>query len=152
MSDVINNINNENNNNKILHLIQWLPDELIREIYQYIPINIIVFLNKNNYNLHHKCLKKYITNYENFIRDTIRRDNEFVFTKIIEENHIKWLHIKKYYYKNKIFSNYIHFIMDYCIENESDKCRQTLSEFLKNVGLCQNQHKKNIVKHIRWRK
>ena len=50
----------------------------------------------------------------------------------IEENYKDWIHIKKYYYKNKIFSNYINFLIDYCIENDSEKCRQSLSEFLKN--------------------
>jgi hypothetical protein len=141
-----------NNMNNILELITYLPDELIREIRQYIPLTTVVFLNKNNYNLYHKCLKKNIIHYENYIRDTVRRDNEFVFIKIIEENYKHWIHIKKYYYKNKIFSNYINFLIDYCIENDSEKCRQTLSNFLKNVGLCQNRHKKNIVQHIRWRK
>lgn len=148
----INNINNIKNENSILDYVKCLPDELIREISYYMPTTIIVFLNKVNYNLYHKSLKKNILNYENYIRDTVRRDNDFVFIKIIEENYKQWLRITKYYYKNKIFSNYINFIIDYCIENESDKCREVLIKFLKNVGLCQNRHKKNIVKHIRWRK
>jgi hypothetical protein len=138
-------------NNKICKKIQDLPDELIQIIKEYIPIIVIVFVNKKNYNLYHFYTKRYIINYENFIRDTIRRDHSFVFNKIIEENYKKWLDKKKYIYKNTIYKSYIYFIIDYCIENSSTQCRSMILEFLKVYGLCQNQHKKNISKHIRWK-
>ena len=131
--------------------IQYLPDELIQIIKEYVPIIVIVFTNKENYNLYHFYIKKYIINYENFIRDTIRRDHSFVFNKIIEENYKKWLNKKNYIYKNFKYKNYIYFIIDYCIENSSTQCRNMILELLKVYGLCQNQHKKNISKHIRWK-
>ena len=131
--------------------IENLPDELIRLIKEYIPIIVIVFTNKENYYLYHSYIKKYIINYETYIRDTIRRDHSFTFNKILEENYKKWLNTKKYIYKNIIYINYIYFIIDYCIENLSTQCRNIIIFFLKQNGLCQNQHKKNISKHIRWK-
>ena len=134
-------------------LINQLPLELVDIIYGYLAIRNIVFLNKSNYALYHNILKQFICKgkYTNYIRDMIRKDNEFVFEYILRENFKKWLGIKKYYYKNNIFANYIYFVLYYCIENDSGKCRITLSNYLKNVGLDKNQHKKNIVRNIKWR-
>ena len=128
-----------------------LPDDIIRYILEYIPLKTLIFTNKINYNLYHSLIKKYIINYETYIRDTIRRDNSFVFYKIIAENYITWISIKKYAYKNIIYANYMYFIVDYCTENQSIRCRNEVISFLKEHGLCQNRHKKNIYKHIRWK-
>jgi len=138
-------------NNNVIFYVDKLPDELIRLIKEYLPINILIFTNKTNYLLYHSSLKKYILNYENYIRDTIRRDNPFVFNEIIKENYKIWLRIKNYSFKNAIYKNYIYFLLNYCTENNSPICRLLLSDFLKEHGLCQNQHKKNIIKHIRWK-
>ena len=51
-----------------------------------------------------------IKQYENYIRDVIRRDNQFVFQKIIEENITRWLNMRQYRYKNMVFSNYFYYI------------------------------------------
>ena len=50
-----------------------------------------------------------------------------------------------------IFKNYLYFVMNFCIENESNNCRKTVLEFLKEHGLGKNLHKKNIVKYIKWK-
>ena len=137
--------------NDVIIKITELPQELIDIIKEYIPKHILAFTNKQNYNLYHSFIKKTINMYENYIRDTIRRDNLFVFEFIIKENYKKWIHIKNYNYKNNVFNNYISFITHYCIENESDKCKNFIINFMKEHGLCKNQHKKNIIKYIRWK-
>ena len=86
-----------------LNNITKLPEELIKIIHNFLPIQAIVFTNKQNYNLYHPYIKKYISNYENYIRDTMRRDNSFVFEKIMRENYKKWVEIKNYVYKKMIF-------------------------------------------------
>ena len=118
-------------------------------IYEYLPKNSIVFTSKFNYITYHYLIKKSIHNYDNCIRDVIRRDNEFVFERIIHENYEKWMKISKYLYKYMLFNNYLHFIIYYCIENESENCRKILDAFLKQHGLCKNLHKKNVIKYIR---
>jgi len=128
-----------------------LPDDLIRYIKDFIPKKNLVFTNRENYNLYHTFLKPCIANYENYIRDTIRRDNFFVIEKIILENFAIWTKINNYMYKNMIFKNYVYFIMHYCIENNSTKCRVVVMDFLQQHGFDKNLHKKNIVKYITWK-
>lgn len=135
----------------ILQRIFILPDDIIRVIKEYIPLNILQFTNKISYTTYHLIKRDIIYNYESYVREVVKRDHSFIFDQIIRENLQKWNHVKKYIYKNIIYASYIYFILDYCIENNSPKCRMVLSDYLKQHGLCQNQHKKNITKHIRWK-
>ena len=128
-----------------------LPDELVRYIKEYIPKKELVFTNRENYNLYHVLIKPCIKDYESYIRYMIRQDNEFVFKKIIEENYRKWYEIRQYKYKNMIFNNYLYFVINFCIENDSNNCRKVISDFLKEHGLGKNLHKKNVVKYIKWK-
>ena len=144
---------------KLFKQINLLPDELIQMIKEYIPLYTYIFTNRTNYFHYHYLLKKEIMKkslhdmirIENYVRTMIRRDFDFVFEQIIKENYIYWLNHKKYIYKNSKYANYIYFLIDYCIENDSDKCKIVLVNFLKEHDLCQNKHKKNTNIHIRWR-
>ena len=93
----------------IISKINELPEEIIQLIKEYMPATVLAFLNKTNYLSYHFLLKNVIPNYENYIRDVIRRDNDFVFENIIRENYDKWLQNKNYFYKNMLFKNYIYF-------------------------------------------
>jgi len=128
-----------------------LPAELVRYIKEFIPKKEFVFTNRENYDLYHPLIKPYIKDYESYIRAIIRQDNDFVFKKIIEENYNKWYEIKNYMYKNMIFKNYLYFVMNFCIENDSNNCRTIINDFLKEHGLGKNLHKKNVVKYIKWK-
>ena len=125
-----------------------LPNEIINLIQKYIPYQILVFINKFYYNQYHYIIRKSIPQYENYTRNTIRRDNEFVFKQNIEENFDYWIKNKQYMYKNMVFNNYIYFIIYLCIENNSERCREIIYDHLKKRDLCINLHKKNIVKYI----
>ena len=135
----------------IVDKINELPEELVQMVKEFLPKHILAFTNKANYILYHPFIKNTIWRLEDYIRDTIRRDNLFVFERIIAENYEKWIHRKNYSYRNIVFNNYLSFVTQYCIENNSDKCKNFIVDFLKEHGLCKNQHKKNIIKHIRWR-
>jgi len=138
----------------ILNKIVILPDDIIDIIYSYISYKVKIFLNKNLYVQNHYVLQKYIIkgSMENYIRDVLRRDNEFVFTQILNENYSKWIfNLKKYNYKNTIYNNYLSFVTDFCLMNGSTKCRNIINDFLQKHELCKNQHKKNPVRNIRWR-
>ena len=135
----------------LLEKIISLPDVLIEYIKEYIPFKQMVFSSKEYYLLYHAFIKNMIlkNNYENYIRDTIRRDHYFVFERMTKENWKRWLSIRDYRYKNSIYSNYIYFLKDFCLINDSTNCRNVLNNFLKEQGIGKNQHKKNIVKNIR---
>ena len=140
--------------NLLLEMQKKIPDELISIIFGYFPLRVKIFLNKYYYLLHHHVIYNYIStrNTESYIRDIIRRDNVFVFKHILHDNYHKWINkIKNYKYKNMVFKNYLYFIKDFCIQQDSVKCLYYLNEFMEKFHLGQNQHKKNTVRNIRWR-
>ena len=133
--------------------INELPRELLDIVHSFIPDVVSVFLNKQQYLEKHYLIRHFINkrNIENYIRSMIRQDNDFVFRQLLAENWEKWLSMKKCYYKNGIYANYLIFVSDYCLENESTKCRKLINELLEEQGLSKNQHKKNVIKYIRWK-
>jgi hypothetical protein len=135
----------------LLERIISLPDVLINYIKDYIRFNQIVFCSKEYFLLYHPFIRRMIikNNYENYIRDTVRRDHSFVFEQMTRENWKRWLCIRDYRYKNSVYSNYVYFLKDFCLINDSTNCRNFLNAFLKEQGIGKNQHKKNIVKNIR---
>lgn len=136
-----------------LALIKNLPLEIEMYIHDFIPKQVLCFLNKKYYVKYHKYIKDWVAKelYENYLRDMVRRDNEFVFNFLVKENYKRWLQIRKYRYKNIIYGNYICFMESFCIENQSTNCRNSLKEFLNKTGLSKNQHKKNTITNIIWR-
>ena len=138
---------------ELLKKINKLPEDLIYIIQSYIPDIVTLFLTKKDYLEKHALVKKYINkrNIENYIRCMIRQDNNFVFNQLLKENYKRWINMKKCYYKNCIYSNYINFLESYSIDNESTKCRKTIVELFNELGLSKNQHKKNVSKYIRWK-
>jgi len=142
-----------NNTKEILKNINLLPDELNIIIKSYIPNIVSCFLTKKMYIRFHYLIRKHINKreIENYIRTMVRQDNYFVFERILIENCSKWLNMSQFYYKNCIYPNYLYFLEDYCIDNESTRCRKLLNNLLEELGLSKNQHKKNVIKYIRWK-
>jgi hypothetical protein len=154
MNQIQNKNDNDNDkNDNIFYHINKLPFFIVNEIKQYISEQKLIFVNRKNYiNLHYLIRYQIPSiNFEHYIRTIVYRDFDFVFQQIVQENYLKWFEIKEYTYKNNIYKNYVYFIKGFCIENNSEKCRIFLNDFLEKLGLCKNQHKKNIIKHIRWK-
>jgi len=133
--------------------VKILPDELEDIVYSYIPKSVTIFLTKQKYIEGHHLIRSLINrkNIENYIRSMIRQDNDFVFKQLIVENYNRWINMKKYYYKECIFSNYIYFLESYAIDNESIKCRKIIIDLFEEEGLSKNRHKKNTIKYIKWK-
>jgi hypothetical protein len=129
--------------------INFLPEDIVDYVIrEYIPDEYFIFTNKEYYNRCHHLLKTRITQYEQYLRNTIRRDHSFVFETIMKENICNWFMLKSYIYKSTCYTNYIYFLIDYCNENEAAECREVLVNYLRQLGLCQNQHKKNVSRSI----
>jgi hypothetical protein len=131
--------------------INKLPQDIINIIKEYIPKKILIFTNRENYNLYHSLLKQHISNIDNYIRNIVKFDYSFIFQKVLRENFKKWMKIKNYRYKDMIFADYFHYIFNYCIENESSNCRKSILDFLKEHGLNKNLYKKKFIKYIKWK-
>lgn len=140
------------NTSCILKKINKLPLELELHIESFLPISVLVTLNKKHYLKYHKHIKSWISKnqYDNYIRDMLRRDNDFVFNLLLKENYKVWQKIKNYNYSSIKYGNYFCFIDKYCIDNESSNCRKILNDFLYKTGLSKNQHKKNTITNIIW--
>jgi hypothetical protein len=133
--------------------VDKLPEVLVDIVYSYIPKSVTMFLTKKNYIEDHHLVRKFIDKrkIEQYIRAMVRDDNDFVFKHLLVENYRRWLNMRKYYYKECIYGNYLNFLESYAIENESTKCRKLLHNLFQEEGLSKNQHKKNTIRYIRWR-
>ncbi len=133
----------------ILSYINYLPEDLVDyEIKEYIPDEYFMQTNKDYYMRCHHLLKPRIPRYEQYIQTTVRMDSAFVFEILLRENIDKWVKTKDYAYKTSIYKNYIYYLIDYCNEHCSHECRNITLNLLSKLGLCQNQHKKNVSRSI----
>jgi hypothetical protein len=131
---------------KLFININNLPTVLIDIINDFVPKVTSTFLSKTNYLKTHYLVKRYIrkNKLEDYIRCMIRQDNDFVLIQLLKENYDKWSNkLTNYFYKGTIHPNYIIFLEDYSIDNESHKCKDILTNLIKENGL-----RKNIIKKI----
>jgi hypothetical protein len=135
----------------LMRYISMMPDDIKNIIKEYLRVPTIIFITKDNYIFHHKYLKPYIikNRFEAYIRNVIKQDHEFVFNQLIHENIEKWILLKNYIHKNIIYKNYVYFLIFFCIDCDSIRCYNTINVFLKQKQMCQNRHKKNILKCIK---
>lgn len=142
-----------NNSKDFFKNIDKLPEVLINIIYLYIPKSVTLFLTKKNYIENHHYVRELIDKrkIEQYIRSMVRQDNDFVFKYLLVENYKRWVNMKKYYYKEFIYCNYLNFLESFAIDNKSDKCRNLLIKLFEEEGLYKNQHKKNTIRYIRWK-
>lgn len=141
-----------NTENKYLLLLQRIPADIIKYIKQFLPLTTLVWLDKKTYLDNHHIIYKLIPNnsYESYVRDMIRNDNHFVVSCLMRENFHRWSSYKKYLYKNTIYIDFNYFLLDFCRENNSTNCSNIIKEYFKDSRLGKNQHKKNIVRNIKW--
>lgn len=137
---------------KYLLLLQQMPEDIVGYVKQFIPITTLVWLDKKTYLKNHEIIYKQIptNNYESYVRDMIRNDNQIVVSCLMRENFHRWSCYKKYSYKNTIYPDFNYFLLDFCRENNSTNCQNIISEYLQVSRLGKNQHKKNVVRNIKW--
>ena len=142
----------ENCRIKFWNNVSQLPNEICDKIFEYVKDEEKIFINKEYYGKYHYLLKNKISdkNYDNYLRDIIRNDSDFVLNQLLEENYEKWLAKKKRFHKNIIYNNYSDYLIGLCLEYESTKCRELINEFYDNKGLSKNLHKKNRNNNKRW--
>ena len=133
-----------------MKLLTDLPDDLVRLIWEYVPVIKRVFTHKKIYEQHHDIIRQAIPRYEPYVLDMIQRDCYIVFERILGENIDNWMRRVQYRYKNMAFNNYIYFIVHYCSEHKSQHCKEMVHDYLQKRHLCRNLHKKNVVKYIKW--
>ena len=141
--------------NQLLNNINKLPDEIVSLIETYVPETRKLFWSKSLYESNHKLLLQYLCihnkNIEEYIRSIIRRDHDFVFSRLLVDNFDRWTNLRNYLNKDCIYMNYLVFLHSYCVDHDSKKCLQLLKPIIEKLGFSKNQHKKNLIKYIKWR-
>ena len=143
---------NENN----LVSLDNLPREILDVIFTYIPTTVKVWLNKEYYMKNNHVIKSLIpkTRFNNYIIATIRNDDAFVFDHIINENKVAWftdlVNNRKYRHGNNIYTCFLYFMYEYCIEQNSNKCRETIERHATEL-IGPKWHKKNKASSFRRR-
>lgn len=130
--------------------INHLSQDVIGVIKSFLPPSTLVWLNASNYDKYNYVIKDLIAEdrFEDYIRDMVRHDNSFVLEHIVRENIERWVKLKRWRYKNMIFSDYLHFIYNYSIETESHKSRKLIDTIATEV-FGKKWHKKNGIRYIR---
>lgn len=114
--------------------ISNLPEDMVNTITEFLPPMAIVFTNTKNYQENHYAIKESldIYKYDVYVKYMIRSDNYMAFNEILNENYDKWINITNFVNKNKTYDDYICFIKDYCIINDSQKCYDILCMYKEN--------------------
>lgn len=131
-------------------LFQYLPDEILNIIFNYInPYNKLL-LNKFFYNKYNYLIFKIIPErrYESYVRDIIRNDYNFIFKNILNNYFDNWCKIKYYNYKNIIYNTYINFLIFYSNKYNSNKCLNEIN--YKITGIKKTLLKNNKTKYNKW--
>ena len=138
-------------NDELIEKIRKLPNELVDTIKEYVPKTQFIFTNRENYKLYHYLIPIKACNFYTYVKDVVKRDNDYVLNVIIRENYYNWQQLGCINYKNMQFTNYLYFLINYCIENGSENCLKIINIFLKEHGLGKNLHKKNVSRYINGR-
>jgi hypothetical protein len=136
-----------------------LPLEICDIIQSFVSYTVYIGLNKEYFYKYHYLFHNLINKrqLEDYIRTTIRQDNDFIFIELLKENNGWWIKMKNYIYRDSVYAHYLVFLQAYCLEYDSFKCKTAINELFvklglkKELGLSKNQHKKNITRNIIWK-
>jgi hypothetical protein len=111
-----------------------LPQELMDIIFSYIPDMSKLRLNKYYFKKYHHLVRSKIKNNqtEKYIRYMVRRNNYFIIDHLINENYDRWMQISNYRHKSHRFYDYVEFLLNYCIEYDSNECADKIRQCIKN--------------------
>jgi hypothetical protein len=141
---------------KFFIMLNRLPEEVVKYCIQpFLPLSVVAFLSKKNYKNYHPTIIKpmlYEKGYDTYMRYIIRNDFYFLFEISLYENFEKWLKLTKFIYKSSLYCNYIFFLLEFCIECDSQKCREILQNVFVQKGFNKDRNKyKNKSVNIVWK-
>ena len=107
-----------------------LPEEIINKIKEYIKPKELVYTNKTNFKLYHKQvmykLNINLRSVKTFIKIMLKNDYDILFMDYILKYWKRWINIRRYEIGGVIYGNYLYYIYEYLIRNNSKKCFQIL--------------------------
>ena len=129
--------------------INSLPEDVVGEIFSFIPLKLLSMCNKNNWYEYYKLkiCEKMHKNQASYWRFLIRNDNSLVFNEYLTYYFPIFIKKKKSLYNGKIFQSKID-LMNYLSTYifNSPKCKSIIRKFMKKEGLVFKKIKTKINK------
>lgn len=128
-----------------------LPEEIIKIIYDFLPISNKMLLTKKLFNMYYYVNNKDIKinkQYANYLRFLIQKKC-YIHVDIIF--HIfcgKFISMQKWKYKNKTYPNFLVYLKDHALKNNSQKCYELIKNLLEPSK--KNKYKRIRTRNIRW--
>lgn len=125
-----------------------IPYEIRSDIFIYLPVTTLIWLNKKYYTEYHSCVESMIksSRYLQHVTNMVIRDAAFSFQFVMRENIMRWFNLmvnnKKYRYSNKIYSSFLAFLIELSITRGCEKCRRIIEEVTREV-IGPKWHKRN---------
>ena len=134
----------------LFNLIIYLPDDIIKIIWEKIAEKYKIFINKKNYIRLNYLIDQYIHNHDRYMRDIIRNDYAYVFYYMLQRHFNCWLQRYNYRYNSIIYTNYIDFILFYSQQTNSSKCKNLINLQFNLSKLKKEWYKNNRIKYNKW--
>ena len=128
-----------------------LPDIITNIVFEYLPVSDKTILNKNNYYLHNNVIIK-----ENrHIYFIISNDLDFIFSQLLEKYKYTWIinfrNKRHFNFYNIKYSSFLEFLYDYCIYNNSNKCKMLMDSVIAvHIGIKWHKRKSIISYKNKW--
>ena len=114
--------------------INKLPEDMVGEIYSFIPTKSLSLTNKYYWKKNYKTKQESLT--DSYWRFLLRYDYSFVFKEYLEYNFSFFIKNKKLYYQDKIFPRKIELIKYLStFVFDSQKCKNIIDLIMRNKGL-----------------
>tara|TARA_B100000676_G_C17950669_1_gene771864 strand:+ start:218 stop:625 length:408 start_codon:yes stop_codon:yes gene_type:complete len=111
--------------------INQLPDDLVGEIYKFIPSTLLLLTNKFNWKIHYSNKIKSRPLSSSYWRFLLRYDMDFIFSNYIDYYFPLFIKRKRVIYQDKIFPRKIELIKYLStFVFESQKCKAILDNFM----------------------
>ena len=137
-----------------MHSVELLPEDMIGEIYEYIPITTLYALNKILFARYYQIIvSRYTINdptFQRYIRHIIRQDCHFQLVYLLQDNFLTWDKPLSWKYKQNTFPSYIVFLRLLCNDHNSQRCKNLINEYLERSICNKKIHKKIRYKNTKW--
>ena len=134
-------------NNSIMNLCKIFPNEIIKLIWDFVPLETKVWVSKEYYEKYHRLViyPKIILKYSSFIRYVVRENMYYVF-QIHLNYYNDWLTMRNWKYQKQIFSNFADYVL--FISSKNGKILYLLKGFEKEHH--KNKHRNKRIKYNKW--
>ena len=113
--------------------MEYLPDEIIKIIYDFTPTSCKINLSKSHFKTHYYLAtkeKKIDKRYHNYLRYLIQKKCSMHLDIVMHIFCGKFLAIKNWKFKNNTYPNFLSYLKDFSLHNNSQKCYEMIKELL----------------------